>query len=108
MTKDDCPLPKPEALLEEAESLTWALLDDQLDEANAARLTQILEEHDLARARYVECVQLHIDLQNHFAGEPTSALGTGAPGDKPKGSAIFPNVMPGGFPGVESRGSVTE
>ena len=103
MTKEDCSLPNPEALLEEAELLTWALLDDRLDEADATRLTQMLEEHDAVRARYVECVQLHIDLQDHYAGEPMAA-----PGDKPKASAIFPNVLPGGLPGVESRGSVTE
>lgn len=104
MTSDDCSLPRNTgALLEEAEALTWALLDDRLDEADATRLTQLLETHDLVRARYVECVQLHIDLQNHYAGEPTAA-----PGDKPQGSAIFPNVMSGGLPGLESRSPVGE
>ncbi len=104
MTQEDRSLPtNPEALLDEAESLTWALLDDQLDEANATRLTRLLEEHEEARSRYVECVQLHIDLQNHYAGEPTAA-----PGDKPQGAGIFPNLMPGSWPSAESRPPVTD
>jgi hypothetical protein len=104
MSQEDRSLPtNPEALLEEVESLTWALLDDQLDEADGTRLTQLLEAHEDARARYVECVQLHIDLQNHYAGEPTAA-----PGDKSKGATVLPNLMPGGMPGVESRPPVTD
>ena len=103
MTRDDSSVPNPEALLEEAETLTWALLDDQLDDEAGARLTQLLEKHDAVRARYVECVQLHVDLQNHYAGEQTAASG-----DKPKGVTVLKNLMPGGLSGIESRPPVTE
>ena len=56
-----------ELLLDEAESLIWALLDDRIEDADLARLTKMLEEHAEVRARYVGCVQLHVDLHEHFA-----------------------------------------
>jgi len=102
MTTDDCSLPSNvEALLEETESLTWALLDGQLDDASGSRLTELLESHDLLRTRYVECVQLHIDLHDHFAGEPTEASGA-----KPRSAAIFPGLSTGGLPVVESPSTI--
>jgi anti-sigma factor RsiW len=61
-------------VLDEAENLIWALLDDQLNEADSARLAKLLEEHDAVRQRYIDCVQLHVDLQDHFA--PTRAAQT--------------------------------
>jgi hypothetical protein len=93
---------RTEALLEEAESLTWALLDDRLAEADAARLAQLLEESQAARTRYIECVQLHVDLQDHYAAGAIAAQ------TKPTGAAVMPNLMPGGFPGAEYRPPVAD
>jgi anti-sigma factor RsiW len=89
-----------EAILDEAEALTWALLDDQLSEADAARLSKLLEENQEARTRYIECVQLHVDLQDHFA--PGSA-----PQEKAPGVVVLPNLMPG-LPGADARTPISE
>jgi anti-sigma factor RsiW len=91
---------RTEAMLEEAEALTWALIDDQLNEADAAKLAQLLEQHEQARARYIECAQLHVDLQDHFT-PPTDAEG------KSPGVVVLPNLLPG-LPGIESRPPVAE
>ena len=102
MAHEDGSLPsRAEALLEEAEALTWALLDDQLAEPDAARLAQLLEENEEARTRYIECVQLHVDLQDHFAAP-------GPSGEKAPGVVILPNLLTGGLPGAESRTPVSE
>jgi hypothetical protein len=82
-------------MLDEAEALTWALLDDQLAEADAARLATLLEENQEARARYIECIQLHVDLQDHFA-PPNSPPG------KTPGVVVLPNLMPG-LPGSRAH-----
>lgn len=72
-----------EAIIDEAEGLIWALLDDQIDNADTARLSKLVEEHALVRARYVECVQLHVDLHQHFAQKGPSQTGS-----------IMPNLYP--------------
>ena len=86
--RDLTPAESAVLVLDEAENLIWALLDDQLDEASAARLAKLLEEHEAVRQRYIDCVQLHLDLQNHFtdrAEEPTVA----------KVAALPLNITPG-------------
>ena len=82
-------------LLDEAETLIWALLDDQLENADTARLSKLLQEHEAVRRRYLECVQLHVDLRDHFATAKNRTQET-------KGTAILPNLMPGGIVGSES------
>jgi hypothetical protein len=86
--RDLTPAESAVLVLDEAENLIWALLDDQLDEASAARLAKLLEEHDSVRQRYIDCVQLHLDLQDHFAensGTPTDAKATAVPLNMPPG-----------------------
>lgn len=75
-------------LLGEAEALIWALLDDQLDEPSAQRLAAMMEHNAAIRARYVDCVQLHVDLCEHF-GRPTLA----AP--QPARPVVLPNLLEG-------------
>jgi anti-sigma factor RsiW len=77
-----------EALLIEAEALIWALLDEQIDEASAARLTKLLMDHPLVRARYLECVELHVDLQQHFASD----------GPRKQTGGLMPDLFPGASP----------
>ena len=80
-------------VLDEAENLIWALLDDQLDSAETTKLAKLLETNEQVRRRYLECVQLHVDLQDHFAGAGAKEAG------KP-GTPILPNLMTGGTPGM--------
>jgi hypothetical protein len=93
--------PRPtgaEAQLEEAESLIWALLDDQLDNAGMGRLTKMLETDAAVRSRYIDCVQLHVDLREHF-GRPTA--------EKSTGTVVLPNLLPG-LPGAQGLPQVIE
>lgn len=78
--------------LEEAETLIWALLDDYLDGADAARLCKMIEQDATVRARYIDCVQLHIDLQEHFGAKAAE------PASQPTGNVqILPDLLPGGL-----------
>ena len=90
-----------EQMLDEAENLIWALLDDHLEDADSARLTQLMETQPAVRARYVECVQLHVDLSMHYSDR---AAGAGPAG----GTPVLPNLLPDGMPGVESLPRVTD
>jgi hypothetical protein len=82
-----------DARLEEAETLIWALLDEQLDDAGMARLSKMLEEDAVVRARYIDCVQLHVDMQEHF-GSKTA--------EQRKGTVVLQHLNPGvtGLPGM--------
>lgn len=100
--RDLTPAESAVLVLDEAESLIWALLDDQLYEAETTRLAKLLEQHESVRLRYLDCVQLHVDLRDHFAG---AAAPSGEPGTA-KNTAILPDLMPRSVPGSESR--VTE
>jgi anti-sigma factor RsiW len=87
-SNDQNPTPSAaELMLDEAESLIWSLLDDRIEDADLARLTKLLEEDAAVRWRYVECVQLHVDLQQHF-GRP-------AAGSKPAPCVL--GHLPSGF-----------
>ncbi len=55
-----------ESLLEQAETLVWALLDDEIETDDLKELEQMLRDHEAVRQRYVECVQMHFDLNEHF------------------------------------------
>jgi hypothetical protein len=65
--RDLTPAESAVLVLDEAENLIWALLDDHLDDASSARLAKLLDQHESVRRRYLDCVQLHVDLQEHFA-----------------------------------------
>jgi hypothetical protein len=82
-------------VLEEAENLIWALLDDHLEAAETAKLAKLLQENEDVRRRYIECVQLHVDLHDHFAA-------AGAKSDAAQGAAILPNLMTGGLSSCET------
>jgi anti-sigma factor RsiW len=82
-------------LLDEAENLIWALLDDHIDEAETARLTKLMNEHEEVRRRYVDCVQLHADLRDHFATVTTPEASRAK-------ANILPNLMSGGLSGVQT------
>lgn len=84
------PTEKSQQLLDEAEALIWGLLDENIDAASTQRLEKLLANSEV-RQRYVQCVELHSDLQELF----------NEPQQKPKSpvlgslSDFFP---PTGFP----------
>jgi anti-sigma factor RsiW len=101
MTKENEQVPNPsevEARLDRAEAFIWALLDDQLSEAEMAELSKLLEENAAVRARYVECVQLHVDLAEHY-GRKTA--------EKAPGSVVLSNLTPG-LPGPQGLPQIVD
>lgn len=50
----------------ELDDLINGLLDKQLDDAQSARLSTMLTSDAGARQRYIEYVQLHVDLEDYF------------------------------------------
>ena len=70
----------------ETQNLIWALLDEQISESDFQRLESMIREDEQVRQLYVQCVQIHVDLQQWFAEDPPSASGRalGAPLDLPQ------------------------
>lgn len=87
-----------EAALAETETLIWGLLDDQLSEADACRLESMLLADEAARGRYVQCVQLHCDLADHFQPEA----------DRLAKSPILANLEMDIIPGAEGLPKISE
>lgn len=52
-------------LLDEAEALIWGLLDENIDAADSDRLDKLMANEEV-RKRYLQCVELHSDLQSLF------------------------------------------
>ena len=92
---EDQPRPSDAALkLQETEALIWDLLDERLDDAGFARLSRSLEANATVRSRYMECVQLHVDLHEHFGRQALDAK------EQAGGTAVLTD-LPGvtGLPG---------
>jgi hypothetical protein len=70
------------ALQNEVRELTWSLIDEQISEEGAARLETLLTTSDEARANYLNCIELHVDLLGHFGRLP-SAVERPAPARSP-------------------------
>ena len=89
-------------LVAEAEGLIWAMLDDTLDASDIRRLENLLKENEQVRECYVNCVQMHVDLQQHFGEQlepltpeklpPSPVLGS--LGDLRPGTDTLPPVPP--------------
>ncbi len=71
--------------LTEVQELTWALLDQQISESDFKQLEKVLREDEEARRLYVQCVQIHVDLQQWFKGTSATVprVPAGAPLDLP-------------------------
>ena len=65
------------------------------DLKEAKRLGDLMESSAEIRTRYVDCVQLHIDLQEHFS---KPAVGDA----KPTSSPVLSSLTLGGLPGAAS------
>ena len=53
-------------LIDEAEKLIWALLDERLEEADTQRLEIMFKENEQVRSRYQEISQIHANLYEQF------------------------------------------
>jgi hypothetical protein len=67
MPADDRSIEKnTQQLLDEAEALIWGLLDENIDALDSRRLEALMANEEV-RNRYMQCVELHSDLQTLFA-----------------------------------------
>ena len=81
--------------LEEAESLIWGLLDENIATEGIERLEKLLNQPEV-RARYVECVELHAGLKTLFAEDaPTE-------GERPRTPVLGFLADGFEFPGTKS------
>jgi hypothetical protein len=74
-----------QTLLDDAEKLIWALLDDQIEADDAKRLEALIRGNEQVRLRYMQCAEIHADLYSHFQTgpvKPSPVLGS-LPGDMP-------------------------
>jgi len=55
------------------QELTWALIDDCMNGEEFAELEDRLLNEVSARKTYVDCIQLHAELAQHFAGPAGAA-----------------------------------
>ncbi len=51
---------------ERVQELTWALVDEQINDDEMRLLDNLLLSDETARETYIGCVQLHTDLIEHF------------------------------------------
>ncbi len=89
-----------DSLLDEAEALIWALLDDDIKPTDVKRLEGLLQENERIRQRYISCVQTHTDLNQHFGEIPALPTTDSLPSSPVLGS--LGNLLPGAgsFPPV--------
>lgn len=66
-----------EQMLDQVDMLVSELLDDVISEQRFTELEQMLESSGEARERYVQGMQLHSDLIDHFQPERKSQLTEG-------------------------------
>jgi hypothetical protein len=76
------------------QELTWALVDDQINDGEFQLLESMLLSDDAARHEYLDCIQLHTDLLAHFA----APAGTAVAGESPVLS-----FLGGGFPPIDKQ-----
>jgi hypothetical protein len=71
--------------ISDAQDLIWALLDEQIPESDFARLEAMIRTDEEIRRLYVQCVQMHVDLQQLFSDDNASKSGraNGIPLDMP-------------------------
>lgn len=57
--------------LDLTESLTWKLLDENISEDEVRELERLMREDPACLEHYVNALQLHLDLQDHFSSMVT-------------------------------------
>ena len=98
MATDDRSLEQTtQQLLDEAEALIWGLLDENVDALDSQRLSKLMA-NDEVRGRYLQCVELHSDLQSLFVDESSNKQAKpqspvlGSLGSTGSLGNIFPNI----------------
>lgn len=66
-----------EQMLDQVDLLVSELLDDVISDDRFVKLEQMLESSEAARKRYVQGMQLHSDLVQHFQPEKGADLANG-------------------------------
>ena len=66
-SRQNCSETGSDGLVEEIEQLVWDLLDDQINISGLQRLEQVIREDPVARATYLDCVRMHVDLTEIFS-----------------------------------------
>jgi hypothetical protein len=72
--------PEDGLISDRVQELTWALLDEQINDDEFILLDNLLLSDEKARDSYLGCVQLQADLMSHFAEMPAeivSKVGSG-------------------------------
>jgi hypothetical protein len=64
--------PDDHVISDRVQELTWALLDEQINDDEFILLDNLLLSDEKARGSYLGCVQLHADLMSHFAAMPAA------------------------------------
>ncbi|MEM6798620.1 MAG: hypothetical protein AAF589_03820 [Planctomycetota bacterium] len=77
MAEANNPNSTDESAFEQIDLLVSALVDDILTEEQAAELETLLSEDATTRTRYIQGIQLHADLLDHFRPQADTI-----PGDK--------------------------
>ena len=75
-------------LLDEAEALIWGLLDENIDALDSQRLEALMANEEV-RQRYMQCVELHSDLQTLLSEDKTKKTQSPVLGSL---GNIFPNI----------------
>ncbi len=81
--------------------LSWALLDDHITDEEQQQLNDLLMTDAEARAMYIDCVQLHVDLHDYCRSEQ---------GGLPDGigqASIVPSLPPPDLPTLTDGGTST-
>ncbi len=97
-----------DSMLEIAEKLIWALLDDQISATECSQLKRLILDQEQVRRRYLECTQLHLDLHAVHGQEATDPL------DPPKSPVLgtlgtnFPVISPSLETGPPLEGPLCE
>ncbi len=81
--------------------LAWALFDDHISDDEKQQLNDLLTTDAEARLAYIECVQLHVDLHDHFGSSQKSQASAGGLG---KPSQPLPSLD---LPAMPDTGSAT-
>jgi hypothetical protein len=87
------PFGQPSAL-DRVEELTWALVDEQINEDEFGLLENLLLSDDEARDVYIDCIQLHTELLAHYAEPAPSA------GDSQRPCSPVLSFLNAGLPGM--------
>jgi hypothetical protein len=84
---------KTQQLLDEAEALIWGLLDENIDALDSQRLEALMANEEVRR-RYLQCVELHSDLQTLLGDDKIKKTQSPVLGSLENSSLgnVFPNI----------------